>query len=256
MSTSLSAISIITVVYNNRDCIESAIKSVLCQTYKDIEYIIVDGGSTDGTLDIIRSYGTKISKLVSERDGGIYDAMNKGIKMASGDIVGILNSDDSYANDSVIESVVSVLKDKNIDACYGDLVYVDRRRTDRIVRYWKARAYQEYLFSTGWMPPHPTFFAKRWVYEKYGDFDLALSAVADHELLLRLMYSHKIRTCYIPKVLVRMRLGGITNNNVLNILKQNCAIIKTLREYKINVFPPCFFLNKFIERIKQFFSKC
>lgn len=248
-------VSIITPVLNGKATIENTIQSVLRQSHKEIEYIIIDGGSTDGTIEIVKSRGNTINKLISEFDKGIYDAMNKGIKLASGEIIGILNSDDFYTNDSIIETVVKVMSEKKVDACYGDLEYVDRRNTDKVMRYWKSREFHEGLFSKGWMPPHPTFFVKRWVYEEYGAFNLSLPVVADHEILFRFMHQHKIKTYYIPQVLVKMRLGGVTNNNILNILKQNYAIIRTLRKNQIKVCVLSFFIDKFIERIKQFFHR-
>jgi glycosyltransferase involved in cell wall biosynthesis len=245
-------VSIITSVLNARPTIEDTITSVLGQTYKNVEYIIVDGGSTDGTTEIIKSYGKKITKFISEPDKGIYDAMNKGIKLASGEIIGILNSDDFYANDFVIETVVKTMSEKKVDAYYGDLVYVDRYNTNKVIRYWRSCEYQEGLFSKGWMPPHPTFFVKRWVYEEYGAFDLSLPVAADHEMMVRFMYKYKIKACYIPEVLVKMRMGGVTNNNIFNIIKQNLAIVETLRKNQINISLP-FFIIKFIERLRQYF---
>lgn len=248
-------VSIITPVLNSETTIEDTIIGVLGQSHKEIEYIVVDGGSTDGTIGIIKSYGNRIDKFISEPDKGIYDAMNKGIELASGEIIGILNSDDFYANVFVIETIVKTMNESKANACYGDLVYVDRRNINKVMRYWRSCEYREGLFNTGWMPPHPTFFVKRWVYEKYGVFDLSLPVVADHEILLRFMHRHKIKTYYIPQVLVKMRLGGVTNNSILNILKQNFTIIKTLRKNQIRVCVLSFFINKFIERIKQFFHR-
>jgi glycosyltransferase involved in cell wall biosynthesis len=244
-------VSIITPVLNRNATIEGTIKSVLGQSHKEIEYIVIDGGSTDGTLDKVRKYSGSISKIVSEKDKGIYDAMNKGIGLSSGEIIGILNADDVYASDSVIETIVKTLSKKQVDACYGDLVYVDRINTHRIVRYWKSCEYLEGLFRKGWMPPHPTFFAKRWIYEKYGGFDLNLPTALDFEILFRFMAKLKIRTCYIPEVLVRMRMGGLSNNNILNIIKQNKVILKILHENGINV-SPFFFYAKITEKLKQF----
>ena len=248
-------VSIITPVLNAEATIEDTIKSVLGQSYANIEYIIVDNGSTDATLKIIEKYKHNITKLAFETQKGIYTTMNKGLSLASGDIVGILNSDDFYVNNSIVETIVKVMSEKKVDACYGDLVYVGRYDTDKVIRYWRSSQYHEGLFDKGWIPAHPTFFVKRWVYDKYGVFDSSLPVVADHELLLRFMYQHKIKTYYVPQVLVKMRLGGLSNNNILNIFKQNLAIIKTLRKNKIKVFLPLFFVNKFMERLKQFFYK-
>ncbi|MBU4376270.1 MAG: glycosyltransferase [Candidatus Omnitrophica bacterium] len=244
-------VSIITPVLNGCATIEDTIKSILGQSHKEIEHIVIDGGSKDGTVDIVKSYGSKITKFISEPDKGIYDAMNKGIKLASGDIIGILNADDIYAGTSVVGTMAKAISEKKVDACYSDLVYVDRINTDIIVRHWKSCEYREGLFKKGWMPPHPTFFAKRYVYEKYGHFDLSLPIALDYEILFRFMEKSKIKTHYIPEAMVRMRLGGYSNNSIRNIIKQNIVIMKILRENKIGV-SPFFFYSKIAEKIKQF----
>lgn len=244
-------ISIITVSYNSEKTIEETISSVISQSYPFIEYIIIDGKSTDGTLDIIKKYSGKISKIVSEKDNGIYDAMNKGIKLSSGDIVGILNADDIYANDFILETVIKAISKSHADSCYGDLIYVRENKGDAIVRYWQSCVYNETLFRTGWMPPHPTFFVKKWVYEKYGGFNLTWAIATDYEIMLRFMEKHKIKSCYIPQILVKMRVGGFSNNNIFNVVKQNVAIVKILKENKIRV-SPYFFCAKIAERLKQY----
>ncbi len=214
-------VSIITPVFNNAETIESAIKSVLQQTYSNIEYIIVDGSSTDGTLERIRNYKSKISKIISENDDGIFDAMNKGLKAATGDVIGILNSDDFYVNEFVIEKVVRQMQEKNVDSVYGDLVYVAPKNPDKIVRFWKSGPYYRGIFYSGWMPPHPTFFVKKWVFDKYGKFDTRLKNAADYELMLRFLHKYEISTTYIPQVLVKMRTGGNSNSSIINRLKAN-----------------------------------
>lgn len=244
-------VSIITVTLNARLTIEDTITKVLAQTYKNVEYIVVDGGSTDGTMGIVNKYKDRISKIVSEPDKGLYDGMNKGIKLATGDIIGILNSDDIYANNFVIENVVNKMNESESDLCYSDLVYVDKDNTDKNIRYWKSGTYNEESFKNGWIPPHPTVFIKRWVYEKYGVFDLSLAVVADHEILCRFMYKYKVKSCYIPEVLIKMRLGGASNKGIINYIKQNLAIVKTLRKNKIKV-SPMFFVIKPITKLKQF----
>lgn len=158
-----------------------------------------------------------MSKIVSERDNGIYDAMNKGIRKASGDVIGILNADDIYANDRVIEKVADMFTQNKVDSCYGDLQYVDKKNPDNIVRYWKSSEYREGLFYKGWMPPHPTFFVKREVYEKYGYFNTDFKIAADYELMLRFIEKYKISTCYIPEVLIKMRMGGMSNRSLKNL---------------------------------------
>ena len=177
-------ISIITVVWNNAKTIKDAINSVLNQSYKDIEYIVIDGSSTDGTIEIVQSYGDKI-KFISEKDNGLYDAMNKGIRMATGDVVGILNSDDFYASDKILQIVADEFLKGNIDSVYANLEYIDANDPKRVIRYWRSKKYQEGLFRSGWHPAHPTFFVKKEIYEKYGVFDLSFKIAADYELMLR-----------------------------------------------------------------------
>ena len=245
-------VSIITVVYNNRNTIKDAVESVLNQTYKNIEYIIVDGASTDGTVEIIKSYGDSIDKFISEKDNGIYDAMNKGIKLASGDIIGILNSDDFYVGDNIIEKVVRTFKEQKVDSVYGDLVYVDSKDTNKIVRYWKSKPYKKGLFKKGWHPAHPTFFVKKEIYDKYGIFDLDFKIAADYELMLRFLEKYQISSSYIPEVLVKMRVGGKSNQSIKNIIKAN---IESYNAWKVNNLKPPFYLPliKPLKKLKQFF---
>lgn len=243
-------ISIITVCYNSAATIESTLKSVASQDYPDIEHIIIDGGSTDSTLDIIKRY-QNISMLVSEPDKGIYDAMNKGIMMATGDVIGTLNADDFYINNTAVSDVAKTFEDNVIDACFADLVYVDQNNTDKIVRYWKSQQYQPGLFKKGWMPAHPTFFVRKKVYEKYGSFDLNFRIAADFELLFRLIEKNKIRTVYLPKVIIKMRLGGTTNKSLENIRIQNKEIIQILRAYYKDFSVFKFWLSKIINRFFQ-----
>ena len=207
-------ISIITVVWNNKETIKDAIGSVLSQTYKNIEYIIVDGASTDGTIEVVQSYGDTISKFISESDSGLYDAMNKGISLATGDIVGILNSDDFYIDDKVIEKVVKEFKDKKCDSVYADLVYVKPENLEKTVRYYDSSHFNPQKFAYGWMPAHPTFFVKRWVYEKYGVFRTDLKIGADFDILARFLYTHKISYSYMKEVSVKMRIGGVSTGGL------------------------------------------
>jgi len=244
-------VSIITVVLNRKDTIEDAIRSVLNQSYKNIEYIIVDGGSTDGTVDIINKHKDKISKFVSEKDRGVYDGMNKGIKLASGEIVGILNSDDVYADDKVIERVVAEMTRKNTDVCWGDLVYVDAKDTDKVIRYWKSSEYKKGKFRRGWMPPHPTFFVKKWAYEKYGEFSLDFPISADYELMLRFLEKYKVKSCYIPQVLVKMRIGGKSNKGIKNIIKANLECYQAWKVNGLKINPLRIFLKP-LSKIPQY----
>jgi glycosyltransferase involved in cell wall biosynthesis len=214
-------VSIITVVYNGADTIAEAIESVLGQTYPDLEYIIIDGASTDGTQDIIARYASRITKYVSEPDAGLYDAMNKGLRLAKGDITGILNADDLYRHPNVVSRVVALMQQYEADAVYGDLVYGDRANPDRIIRRWRAGHYSPGAFFYGWMPPHPTFFVKTKLYRQHGYFSTDLRSAADYELMLRLIHKHQIRLTYLNEVMVVMRTGGISNSSVKNRVRAN-----------------------------------
>jgi glycosyltransferase len=214
-------VSIITAVYNNAGTIGPCLESVSSQTHTDIEHIVIDGGSKDGTVDIVKNFGGNIAKFFSEADNGVYDAMNKGLKLVTGDIIGILNGDDFYPDPNILAKVAGAFDDPSVDSCYGDLVYVDRNDTSRTVRYWKAGPYNYRKFFWGWMPPHPTFFVRRAVYQKYGHFNLALGTAADYELILRFLVKHRIAATYIPEVLVKMRTGGISNVTLKNRLRAN-----------------------------------
>ena len=242
-------ISIITVVLNNKAHIENCICSVLNQGCANVEYIVIDGGSQDGTVDSIRKYDRYLSAWISEPDRGIYDAMNKGISMATGDIIGLLNADDYYASNTVLADVASVFRDMEVDSCYGDLTYVADR--DRITRYWKAGPYRADKFYWGWMPPHPTFFVLKQCYEKFGAFNLNMGSSADYELLLRFLLKHKIKTYYIPKVLVKMRTGGVSNASLKNRIAANR---KDLLAWRVNGLTPYRWtiLLKPISKIGQF----
>lgn len=244
-------ISIITVVWNNKETIQNAIDSILNQTYKNIEYIIIDGASTDGTIEIVKSYGDKITKFVSEPDKGLYDAMNKGVRLSTGDVVGILNSDDIYNNKKVIENIMDKFINLNIDSLYGDLEYVEAENTDKVVRYWKSSKFIEGSFSKGWHPPHPSFFVKKEIYDKYGVFDDSNKISADFELMLRFLERFKISTTYLPQVIVKMREGGASNQSIKNIIKGNINILNAFdkNDIKVNKFTYLFY--RFIPKISQ-----
>ncbi|MBD99415.1 MAG: glycosyl transferase [Verrucomicrobia bacterium] len=214
-------VSIITVTYNSSTTIEDTVKSVLVQTHPDIEYIIVDGDSTDNTLQKIEPYSDKLSKFVSEKDSGMYDALNKGIKLATGDIIGILNSDDFYTDKFVIEEVVKIFLEEHSDAVYADLQYVDSNHTNKIIRNWKSGNYKPGDFLYGWMPPHPTFFVKKDIYRKFGNFSMELKSAADYELMLRFIHKHQIRLSYLKRVIVKMRAGGMSNSSLKNRMRAN-----------------------------------
>jgi glycosyltransferase len=214
-------ISVITITYNSEKTLHDTIQSVLGQSYPDIEYIIVDGKSKDSTCDIIRSYGERITKFVSEKDKGLYDALNKGIGMATGDVVGFLHSDDIYASTETVKLIAEAFSRFNVDAVYGDLVYVDQEDTNRIIRFWRAGKFSRRRALTGWMPPHPTFYVKREVYEKYGGFNTTFRISSDYESILRFLVRFRITTFYIPLILVRMRVGGESNKSLKNVIRKS-----------------------------------
>lgn len=216
----MPSISIVTVVLNGVSTISDCIESVRSQSVT-AEHIVVDGGSTDGTLDVIERYRPTVASVIPGPDRGIYDAMNKGILAATGDVVGIHNADDFYAHEGVIANVKEVFSDEAADSCYGDLIYVDAADTARVIRSWRAGPYDVSRFYRGWMPPHPTFFVRRAVYEKYGLFNLSLGSSADYELMLRFLLKHRITSRYIPETLVKMRIGGTSNASLVNRLRAN-----------------------------------
>jgi len=243
-------ISIVTVSYNSEATIEDTILSVLSQSYNNIEYIIIDGASSDSTLSIIKRYNDKISHVISEPDNGLYDAMNKGIRLASGDVIGILNSDDIYYCETVLETVVSAFTDSELDACFADLLYVDKKNTSRIIRSWKSCNYSEGLFQKGWIPAHPTFYVRRHVYERFGLFDPEYVLAADYEIMTRFMARHKIKTVYIPEFFVKMRVGGATNKSISNIVKQNMEIKRAAKKNGIEL-SLLFLFHKLYNRLLQ-----
>ena len=245
-------ISIITVCYNSAKTIGDTLKSVANQKDVNIEHILIDGASTDETIKIIKQYDS-VTTLISEPDKGIYDAMNKGIALATGDIVGTLNADDFYANDHVLSEVSRIFLDPNIDACYGDLVYVSEVNAAKAVRFWKSNNYKSGLFKSGWMPAHPTFFVRKNVYEQLGKFNLNYKIAADFELLFRFIEKNKVKTRYLPKVLIKMRLGGTTNKSISNIINQNKEIIAILRDYYVDFTMFKFIVKKLINRSFQFY---
>ncbi|NJD55699.1 MAG: glycosyltransferase [Nitrospirae bacterium] len=283
-------LSIITAVFNNRRYIETCLQSLSSQSHPDIEHIIIDGGSTDGTLDVIArftqaasrypasnakpsalcSLPARVTHVVSEPDNGIYDALNKGIRMATGEVIGFLHADDLYADASVIGKVASAMSQSRADSCYGDLVYVrycgqackpaspqacnqQSESPFRTVRYWKSGEFSPDLLGKGWMPPHPTFFARREVYERAGVFDTGFKIAADYELMLRFLGKHKITTCYIPEVLVRMRVGGASNKSLPNILRKSSEDLRAMKMHHIGGLPTL--IRKNLSKLPQFFKK-
>jgi len=245
-------ISIITVVYNGEKTIADTIRSVIGQNFFNKEYIIVDGASTDNTLKVVSQYEEHIASVISEPDGGIYDAMNKGIAMATGDVIGILNADDVYASNQILSKVAQNLDQPEKMGCYGDLVYVDETGT-KIKRKWISGNYTPQSFLWGWMPPHPTLFLRKQVYEQFGMFNLEMGSAADYELMLRMMYKHKVFVDYIPEILVKMRVGGVSNMSLKNRIKANRNDRKAWSKNDLKPLPFTLLLKP-LRKIPQFFQ--
>jgi glycosyltransferase involved in cell wall biosynthesis len=243
-------VSIITATFNSAKTIANALKSVQQQSYPHVEHIIIDGKSSDETMQIVHSF-RHIQKKISEKDTGIYDAMNKGIALADGEIIGILNSDDFYPDEYVLQKVVAAFEKHNCDAVYGDLLYVDENNSNKIKRRWISGGYSQKSFLYGWMPPHPAFFVRKHCYQQLGNFNLNLGSAADYELMLRMMVKHQIKTVYLPEILVHMRSGGVSNKNIQNRLAAN----KNDRlAWKINGLQPFWFtlFLKPLRKLNQF----
>lgn len=247
-------VSIITVTYNSEATLEETLQSVFSQTYQDIEYIVIDGQSADRTIEILTAHKDKISTLVSEKDHGLYDAINKGLALATGEIVGILHSDDFYLDEHVIADYVKTFEKSGADAVYADLYYVERTATDKIVRKWKSGAYHTLSFLRGWMPPHPTFFVRRSCYENFGNFDVSFKTAADYELMLRFAVKHGIQLAYLPRYTVKMRTGGASNVSLKNRLKAN---LDDRRAWQKNGLTPHFYTLhlKPLRKLVQYFLK-
>jgi glycosyltransferase involved in cell wall biosynthesis len=246
-------VSIITVTYNSAETIAETMRSVEEQDYPQIEHIIVDGLSTDNTANIVQRF-THTAKVISEKDEGIYHAMNKGILAATGDIIGILNSDDIYIDNKVISKIVREFKNPALQSCYADLQYMDAKNNSLITRTWKSGNYKAGSFYWGWMPPHPTFFVRKSVYDKVGLFDTSLRSAADYEMMLRILVKHQMSTIYLPHVIVKMRTGGLSNASVKNRIRANREDRKA---WHLNELKPYFFtlylkpLRKVIQFIKK-----
>ena len=247
-------ITIITVCFNSAATLADTIDSVAAQDYADKEHVIIDGASSDATLSIIRS-APSVSRYISEPDNGIYDAMNKGLALAEGDVIGFLNADDFYADPTILSQVAAVFSDPVIDACYADLVYVDQLDISRIVRYWRSQPYTNGLFQRGWMPAHPTFFVRSNCYRALGGFDLNFRRQADFELTMRYLCVNQLKSRYIANIWVKMRMGGVSNNSVLGVIKGNLEAYQACRKHGISVFMPFFILRKILSRLPQFIDK-
>jgi len=246
-------VSIVTVCFNSADTIEHTIRSVQGQDYEHIEHIIIDGGSTDGTQSRVAGCNGQIRKFISEPDRGIYDAMNKGLHLAEGEIVGFLNADDVYVGPKVVSEVVAAIEAHHVDAVYGDLIYVDPADSSRIVRYWQAGPYRPGAFRNGWVPPHPTFFCRTALYREVGGYDPTCRIAGDFELMLRFVEKHKIRVHYLSKCLVHMRARG-RGNTLRGIIRGNREIIQAFRRNGM-AFPPGYFCAKFFRKARQFVQR-
>lgn len=231
------AFSLVTVVRNN-PLVAQALRSGLDQDYPGrIESIVIDGASTDGTLAALEPLRPRLAHLVSEPDQGIYDAMNKGLRLATGDIVAILNADDLYQDRTVFARVARAFEDPEVEACYGDLVYVRAGATDRVLRYWRSGPPRPDAFQWGWMPPHPALFLRRRVYDRIGLFDPKYRIAADFEFMLRALVKHRLKAAYLPEVLVRMRAGGASNGSLRNILHANAECRRAFRDLDLPCTP-------------------
>ena len=242
-------LSLVTVVYNAQDTIRQCIQSVISQNYPHLEYIIIDGGSTDNTLAIIQEYREHIHVLVSEPDKGIYDAMNKGIRLATGDIVGMLNADDHFADDHVLQSVAGLFAQRDTEIVYGDMDIIDQHQ--RTIRKWRSGEYNRNSFKLGFMPPHPTFYCRRNLFDQFGFYSPDHGSAADYELMLRLMYRHQVKSYHLKQVMINMRIGGVSSKNSNNRIKAWQFDLLAMRQNKLP-FPILTLVLKPLRKIVQF----
>ena len=214
-------ISVITAVYNRVDTIADALDSVRAQTWPHIEHVVIDGASKDGTTQLLEARKDTIDVFISERDKGIYDALNKGIANATGDVVGFLHADDLFASNDILEKVAKLFEDPSVGAVYGDLVYVKKEDVSKVVRYWKSGGFSKAKLARGWMPPHPTLYLRRSIYQELGGFDTQFRIAADYDSMLRYLGKGGVKPSYLPEVMVRMRLGGESNRSLANVMKKS-----------------------------------
>src|SRR5438105_5470663 len=245
-------ISVITAVKNRASTLGACIRSVQGQSWPCVEHIVVDGGSTDGTLGVLAGSRSHLAKLICEPDGGVYEALNKGIAASSGDVIGFLHADDEFATQSTIETVARAFEDPCVEAVYGDLMYVRRDDPGRVVRYWRAGQYSRGRLANGWMPPHPTFYVRRGVYGRFGAFDTRFKIAADYENMLRILWRGGVHAVYIPQVLVRMRTGGMSNR-LLNVFLKSREDYAALRENGIGAVQALLLKN--VTKLPQFVVK-
>lgn len=247
-------ISIITAVYNNEKTIGDALSSIFAQTYNNVEKVLIDGASSDSTFSILKKHALSTDILNSESDKGIYDALNKGLKLSSGDVIGLLHSDDLFADEEVVSKIANIfIHNSDIDAVYGDLVYVDKRKTGKVIRYWRAGSFSSSKLTNGWMPPHPTLYLRRSVYEKHGGFDTQYHIAADYDFMLRVLSDESLKIHYLPEVIVKMRTGGASNRSLKNIIHKSFEDYRALRANKIG--GAWSLIMKNISKIPQFFTR-
>lgn len=252
-SINFMKISVITAVLNRKNTIGHCINSVQSQDYCNVEHIIQDGCSTDGSLDVIAKFANGSTCIVSEPDDGIYDAINRGIMRSTGDVIGLMHSDDFFPHERVLSLVAAALSDPRVDGVYGDVLHVASDNVNRIIRYWRSGEYTHSKLRFGWMPPHPTVYLRREVFDKWGLYDAKFRVAGDYDALLRFLSRGGIKLAYIPEIMVKMRVGGESNGSIINIWKKSSEDLIALRSNKVGGVPTLIFKN--LRKIIQFFSK-
>ncbi len=247
-------VSIITATYNSAAYIAEALRSIQTQTYLNIELVLIDGGSRDATVKIVNEVFTRDKIVVSEKDKGIYDALNKGISKCTGDIIGFVHSDDLLASPNTINDIVNSFLKQNVDGVYGDLKYVSKENPHQVIRYWKSKTFKNSLLKKGWMPAHPTLFLKKEVYEKHGTFNTHYKIAADYDLMLRIFSDPRLNFFYLPEVITLMRVGGASNRSLKNVIQKSKEDLKTIRRNNLGYpFKVLFYKN--FSKLIQFAQK-
>ena len=250
-------ISIITATYNSEVTLSSCMTSVLQQSYQNIEYVIIDGNSEDKTLELVKQHQLQFPqiefKILSEPDNGIYDALNKGVQLATGKVIGFVHSDDILADNQIISKLANQFDKENVDGVYGDLQYVDKNNIGKIIRYWKSTDFNASLLKKGWMPAHPTLFLKKEVYEKHGEFNLNFKISADYDFMLRILKDDSLKFTYLPNVITKMRVGGASNRSIKNIIQKTKEDYRAVRLNNIGGWYLIFLKN--ISKVRQFIFK-
>lgn len=247
-------ISIITPTLNCAATLGDTLRSLAEQTHRDFEHIVVDGGSTDGTRELLQAHDSQIGKVITDREPGLWHAMNIGLQAATGDVIAFLNADDFYTHNRVLEQVAKIFADRNVDACYADLIYVSREDTSKTIRYWRSRHFEPGLFRRGWMPAHPTFFVRSRVYRELGGFDEKFKRQADFDLTMRFLEVHRIRAKYVNDIWVTMRMGGVSNARWRDVLRGNIEAYRIANSNGLKV-GPAFIAVKMLSRLSQFVNR-